>query len=251
MGPGVLFTETAKHIMDHASLLNAYYHWPKNRMEYNIFFREVFRLKGFSSELLKKGMFSMVTVAGDTAPKLAMWQFVYGGTWSPQDYVDANSFKHLICALLAVVPTCWTGIPFETARAAYFADKTWPLELRKGYTSPTNALIRIPFEEGPLFLFKGGYPIAMHSFIFWTAYFTIYSFMKNKFFFLFTYNDFSYNYVKSVNMTISFFLASSTAYPAFFVRELVDIWPKERGGHCTWRNNHRECFKWMVDNIDT
>lgn len=150
-----------------------------------------------------------------------------------------------------MVPTCWTGIPFETARAAYFADKTWPLELRKGYTSPTNALIRIPFEEGPLFLFKGGYPIAMHSFIFWTAYFTIYSFMKNKFFFFFTYNDFSYDFVKSFNMVISFFLASSTAYPAFFVRELVDIWPKERGGHCTWRNNHRECFKWMIDNIDT
>ena len=129
MAPAALFTETAQHIISHAELLGSYYHWPKNRMEYNIFFREVFRLKGFSSELLKKGMFSLVTVAGDTAPKLGMWQYIYGGTWSPQDFVDANSFKHLICALLAVVPTCWTGIPFETARAAYFADKTWPLEL--------------------------------------------------------------------------------------------------------------------------
>ncbi len=29
-------------------------------------------------------------------------------------------------------------------------------------------------------------------------------------------------------------IASFVSYPAYFVREMVDIWPKERGGHCTW-----------------
>jgi solute carrier family 25 oxoglutarate transporter 11 len=50
-------------------------------------------------------------------------------------------------------------IPFENARRAYFADRSWPAELRRGYTSPANAMLRIPFEEGISYLFKGGFPI--------------------------------------------------------------------------------------------
>jgi hypothetical protein len=37
---------------------------------------------------------------------------------------------------------------------AYYADKTFPKELQKGYKSYFNALVRIPFEEGPYYLFK-------------------------------------------------------------------------------------------------
>ena len=33
-------------------------------------------------------------------------------------------------------------------------------------------------------------------------------------------------------------------------REMVDLWPKERGGHCTWNNEYRKCFKWQVENMD-
>src|SRR6266581_4648138 len=105
--------------------------------------------------------------------------------------------------MMAIIPTCWTGVPFEMARRAYYADKTWPLELRKGYTSPTNALLRIPFEEGPYYLIKGGFPIAASAWIFWTGFLTIYSWVKNKFYFLWTYNDFSYNYIKAGNITFS------------------------------------------------
>jgi hypothetical protein len=152
--------------------------------------------------------------------------------------------------MLATIPTCYTGVPFENARRAYYADRSWPLELRKGYTSPVNALLRIPFEQGPLYLFKGGMPLAVNAYLFWCTYFTTYSFCKNKFFFLWTYNDYSYNYIKSGMMGISFFLASVIAYPAYHVREMVDLWPKERGGHCTWNNSYRECMKWMIVNVD-
>lgn len=141
--------------------------------------------------------------------------------------------------MAAVAPVCWTGIPFEMARRAYFADKTWPLELRKGYTSPTNALLRIPFEEGPYYLFKGGFPIAVHSYLFWTTMFTIFTWLKNKMFFFWLYNDYNYSYCKAIMLGISFGFASLVSYPAYFAREMVDIWPKERGGHCTWNNNYR------------
>lgn len=151
---------------------------------------------------------------------------------------------------MAFAPTCWTGIPFENARRAYYADRTWPLELRRGYTSPLNALVRIPFEEGPLYLFKGGFPIYTSAFVFWTSVCTIYSFNKNKFFFLWVYNDFNYDYIKAGNLGISFAISSFLAYPLYFTREMVDIWPKERGGHCTWNNSYRQCAKWMIENMD-
>lgn len=141
--------------------------------------------------------------------------------------------------MAAIAPTCWTGVPFEMARRAYYADKTWPLELQKGYTSPTNALLRIPFEEGPYYLFKGGFPIITHAYLFWTTWMTIYPFFKNKFFFFWLYNDYNYNYCKAIMLGLSFGLSSLVSYPAYFIREMVDIWPKERGGHCTWNNNYR------------
>ena len=156
----------------------------------------------------------------------------------------------MVCSIAAFAPTCYLGVPFENARRAYYADKTWPVELRKGYTSPLNALLRIPFEEGPYFLFKNGFPLAASHFLFFTTFCTVYTFEKNKFFFLWLYNDFSYNYIKTGMMTIAFSLAVITAYPAYMTREMVDIWPKERGGHCTWNNNYRNCFKWMITYMD-
>ena len=90
----------------------------------------------------------------------------------------------------------------------------------------------------------------MSAYVFWSSYFMLYSWIKNKFFFLWTYMDYPYNYIKAGNVFVSFALASVAAYPAYFTREMVDIWPKERGGHCTWNNNYRQCFKWMLENMD-
>ena len=195
--------------------------------------------------------FGCVAAGGSTAVQLAFWQHIYGGTWSPQEYADWNSYKHMICSVMAFLPTCAMPVPFENARRAYYADKTWPLELRRNYTSPTQALLRIPFEEGPTYLMRGAFPIAMNQFLFWSTFMTLYTFNKNKWFFFWVYQDFSYDYCKLINMIFSFSIASVIAYPAYYTREMVDLWPKERGGHCTWNNNYRQCYKWMVDNMDT
>jgi len=188
--------------------------------------------------------FGVVAAGGDTAVKLAAWQYIYGGTWSPHEYADYNSYKHLICAIMAFTPTAGLTVPFENARRAYYADKTWPTELRRNYTSPTNALLRIPVEEGPYYLLRGGFPIFANQWFFWVTYCTFYTFLKNKCFFLWTYNDFNYDWIKFLFVTFSFGVASTLAYPAYFVREMVDLWPKERGGHCTWNNSYRNCFRW-------
>ena len=152
---------------------------------------------------------------------------------------------------MAFLPTCWLTVPFENARRAYYADKTWPIELRRNYTSPTQALCRIPFEEGPAYLFKGGFPLCMNQFLFWTLYVHHYIWLKNKLFLFWIYNDFSYNWCKFLFQSFSFALASIVAYPAYHTREMVDLWPKERGGFCTWNNSYRTAFRWMVQNMDT
>ena len=76
--------EPLNHFKSHVSILNEFYEWPRTRSEYNIFFREVFKMEKFWPELLKKykyinnqnlyrTFFGLVTAAGDTAPKLAAW----------------------------------------------------------------------------------------------------------------------------------------------------------------------------------
>lgn len=60
-----------------------------------------------------------------------------------------------------------------------------------------------------------------------------------------------YDWCKFLFMAFSHGVASICAYPAYMCREMVDLWPKERGGFCTWNNNYRQCAKWMITNMDT
>jgi hypothetical protein len=78
----------------------------------------------------------------------------------------------------------------------------------------------------------------------------LYSWIKNHFYFLWLYHDYNYEYIKFGSMSISFFIASIMSYPAYFCREMVDLWPKERGGHCTWNNNYRQAFRWQYQYMD-
>jgi hypothetical protein len=245
-----LFYEPVKHFISGVQVLNGYYEWPKTRMETNIFFREVFRLPNFWSDMVKKMGFGFIHFGGDVGVKMASWKYVYGGTSSPVEFADYNAFKVLLCAQIAFIPTCWTAVPFEMASRAYYADKTWPVELRRGYTSPINALLRIPFEEGPSYLFKGGMTICGRDWLFYSFFCGVYTWLKNKMFFFWVYQDYPYNYCKFLLMIPSWTFAWGVAYPFQYAREMVDLWPKERGGHCTWNNSYNNCIRWMFENID-
>ena len=72
-----------QHIQSTAKILNQFYEWPKTRQEYNIFFKETFRVPDFWKDMGKKISFGLVAAGGDTAVKLAVWQYIFGGTWSP------------------------------------------------------------------------------------------------------------------------------------------------------------------------
>lgn len=122
--------------------------------------------------------------------------------------------------------------------------------MRRHYTSPTQALLRIPMEEGPGYLFKGAFPIATSQFMFWMTYCYLYVWIKNKLFFWWVYNDISYDLCKAIFIGFSFSVATAVSYPFYQTREMVDLWPKERGGFCTWNNSYRQCAKWLIENLE-
>ena len=61
------------HYGMHAKLLGHFYEWPKTRVEYNIYFKEVFKMNKFWPELFKKISFGAVAYTGDIGLKLACW----------------------------------------------------------------------------------------------------------------------------------------------------------------------------------
>ena len=58
---GVFMVEPIRHLAANVSVMNQFYEWPRTRSEYNIFFKEVFRLPDFWSELGKKYVVIFVT----------------------------------------------------------------------------------------------------------------------------------------------------------------------------------------------
>jgi len=73
MSTSVFILTPIQHIGSSAYIMNQFYEWPKTRMEYNIFAKEVFRLPDFWKDFAKKTCFNLVQAGGDTAIKLAAW----------------------------------------------------------------------------------------------------------------------------------------------------------------------------------
>lgn len=127
------------------------------------------------------------------------------------------------------------SIPFEVARMAYYGDKTFPKEIRKNYSSYFNALIRIPFEEGPYYFYKNSFPFFMRNFFCTLTSFYTYDWLKDKFSFTHRVGQVPVLPFKLINAGFSTWLALIFAYPfAVTIREMVDFWPKEKGGVCTF-----------------
>lgn len=94
---------------------------------------------------------------------------------------DAFFYKRIIPVCMAALVTSPLSVPFEIAKACYYGDKTYPKHLQKGYTSPFNALIRIPREEGPWYLWKGAFPIIARNYMSFSFLAYLYDFLIDKF----------------------------------------------------------------------
>jgi hypothetical protein len=236
----ILFTENAKLLLKH-------YEWPKGLNQYRIFFRETLKMDNFRLGLKNRLQYALVLGSTDIAARLATFRYVNAGWNRTFGTVEVNFYRKIPPTLFAALASCWVSVPFEMAKLAYYADKTFPEDLRKGYKSYLNALRRIPFEEGPYYLFKNSFPFMARNFFQTGTLFYTYDFLKDKLGTVTnTASDYPYSLTKAIVAGFATYLACVFSYPwAVTIREMVDLWPKEKGGHCTFNNNYRQAAVWL------
>lgn len=55
-----------------------------------------------------------------------------------------------------------------------------------------------------------------------------------------------YTPCKYVMASFSAYLACAFTYPfAVTARQMIELWPKDKGGVCTWNGNYRKAMSWL------
>jgi solute carrier family 25 oxoglutarate transporter 11 len=236
--------ETLRHVQSRFYALNYVYEYPKDSKQWSIYLREIPRTHNFYKSLFKKITYGCVQHSLDAGLKIAIFYYLFGGTWSPYRFCDQNTFKMMGCGFLTGFLTGWTNYPLAVARKAYFADQSWPKELQKGYRSPLHALLKIPFTEGPLYLFRGGllHYLGNSLGLGWMLF--SYVWVKDKCFWFWKIQDMNYNFCKFWILNFSFAVSIIASQPFFTLKEIMDKLPKERGGQRTF-NTSWEAFRFL------
>jgi len=128
---------------------------------------------------------------------------------------------------------------------AYYGDKSFPKDLQRGYKSYFNALWRIPFEEGPYYLFKNSFPLYARNFLQTLTLLFTFDFLKDKTSFIWRVGEVPYFPCKVAIAGISTYLALIFSYPMYVTREMVDFWPKNKDLPDIWKGNYRKAAAWM------
>lgn len=114
------------------------------------------------------------------APQIALFRQFNSGWSSNFGGFEISYYRKLPTILAAFVFSSPLGVAVDMVQRAYIADKSFPKELQKGYKSIIDAFRRIPFEEGPYYLFKNTFPLYVkHIFAPFTLFYT-YDWMVDK-----------------------------------------------------------------------
>ena len=71
MTGSIFVIEPVRHFAANVEVMKQFYEWPRTKSEFNIFFKEVFRLPDFWSELSTKLVFGAVAAGCSSAVQLA------------------------------------------------------------------------------------------------------------------------------------------------------------------------------------
>jgi solute carrier family 25 (mitochondrial oxoglutarate transporter), member 11 len=193
----------------------------------------------------------VITGAVSIAPQVAVlrqfnsgWSCNFGG-------FEYSYYRKIPTFAAAAAVTAPLGIAVDMAKRAYYADKTFPKELQKGYKSFLDAFKRIPFEEGPYYLFKNTFPLFIkHSIGPFTAFYC-YDWLIDKFSLFWRVSSMPVLPNVLICATFGTYLGAVFTYPfAHTVREMVDFWPK-KDGIDAFGGNYRKAsvYVWFHQNI--
>ncbi len=234
----------ATHFINHAKAMLQHYEPPVGFTQWATFFRETRSLDSFRAGLNSRMQIGVATGALSIAPQIALtrqfnsgWSCNFGG-------FEYSYYRKLPTFFAAMAVSSPFGVAVDMATRAYYADKTFPRELQKGYKSFLDCFKRIPFEEGPYYLFKNSFPLFVkHSFGPFTAFFC-YDWLIDKASVLWRATTFPVLPLSLLCAAFGTYMGAVFTYPfAQAVREMVDIWPKKGGD--AFGGNYRKASIYM------
>ena len=153
---------------------------PRNYKEAGIYFREILKMDNFRYGVKNRLQYALLFGGIDLSSRLAVYRYLPSGLYSSFGTVDVYTWRKWGPTFLAGFLTSWISAPLEVAKSAYYGDKTFPKELQKGYKSVFNALVRIPFTEGPYYFFKNSSPLIARNTIMTSTLFLLFEFIQDK-----------------------------------------------------------------------
>jgi hypothetical protein len=175
-----------------------------------------------------------------------MFREFVGGLYQPIGTVNVELWRRVVPSIVASLLSCWVSAPFEIAKKAYLADQKYPEHLQRKYTSSLNALRRLPFEEGPAFLFKNSLPSMAGTFFesIFLFYFTDYFLDWSRFLHL----EYSVPFtpMKALSIGAGIFLSGIVSHPMRKIaRNIIEIYPRQNGGE-KFLYQYRKAFQNVI-----
>ena len=174
---------------------------------------------------------ALLTGPMDLGLRIFMFRKWVGGLYQPIGSVNSELWRRVLPAIAASLATCWVVAPFEIAKKAVLADQKFPEHLQRKYTSTLNALLRLPFHEGPAFLFKNSLPTMAGTFMESVFLLYITDFFLDWSRFLHMENSVPFAPLKAMSISAGIFLAGVASYPLSQTsRNIIELYPKQHGG---------------------
>lgn len=186
-----------------------------------------------------------VTGALTVAPQVALMRQFNSGWSTMNNGVEWSAYRKIPTILAACVASSPLAVMVEMVQRAYFADKTFPKELQKGYKSFFDAFKRIPFEEGPYYLFKGTFPHYIKHAVGPFIMLFVYDWSIDKLSVLWRIASMPVLPIVTFTALFSTYLGALVTYPfAVKAREYVDLAPY-KGGLEPFDGNYRKAAYWI------
>ena len=232
--------EWISNFLKNSKLLAKYYEPPTNFAQARTWFNSVTSLESFNKGRKDVRQLALYGAVFDMGLKLAVFRQFNSGWQSNFGGVEYSYYRKIPTIFASFLVTSPFAVAGDMALRAYRADKTFPAELQKGYTSYFNAYRRILAEEGPYYLLKNTFPLfAKHTLGPFTAFYS-YDWLIDKLSIIWRTSNNPVLPVKLFAATFATWLGVNFSYPfAHAVREMVDLWPKKNGVDL-WKGNYRK-----------
>jgi hypothetical protein len=134
------------HFIHHWRAMFNHYETPTNLKQWYTFITETTKLDSFKNGLKSRMQLGAATGALSIGSQVAALRQFNSGWSSNFGGVEFSYYRKFPTFLASALVSSPFGVMVDMASRAYYADKTFPKELQKGYKNFLDAFRRIPFE---------------------------------------------------------------------------------------------------------